>query len=350
MDWLNNVKRLGRTFEMEETLWCGPSGSGVEFQLKGGKCKIMLVGDERAPDSHRTARVAVTVDGKRVVDTMMNRYQANEEQVISVSGNEDGTPVIVRVIKLSEAQDSSFGIMRINAEGAVCRAPDRDRKIEFIGDSITCAYGVDAEIDDEYRTNDEDAEKGYACITAELLKADFSIFAMSGFGVLSGYSDDGKIHSDGCVPKYYDSIGISEARFGGLVFPQDVKWDFKRFKPDTVVINLGTNDWSYCRREPSGIYSFTEKYEEFIGQIREKNPDARIICTLGILGDQLFKAVTNAVNSFREKTGDERIDLFRFEEQNIELDGVAECGHPSYATHAKAAKALAEYLSAAERR
>lgn len=112
--------------------------------------------------------------------------------------------------------------------------------IEFVGDSITCGYGVDAKDQNEnFKTLTENFSKTYAYLAAQALDADYSVVAFSGHGIISGYSGDGTKNAEGTLPKYYTKLGRNEN------YPGD--WDFENHQPDFVVINLGTNDNTYVK-------------------------------------------------------------------------------------------------------
>ena len=87
----------------------------------------------------------------------------------------------------------------------------------------------------------------------------------------------------------------------------------------------------------------TEQYTKFLKTVREKNPDALLFCTLGIMGDRLFPYVQLAVKNYTDETGDTHIHTMRFEPQNAE-DGYSADWHPSIVTHDKAAARLTEEI------
>lgn len=62
------------------------------------------------------------------------------------------------------------------------------------------------------------------------------------------------------------------------------KWNHNNWKPDLVVINLGTNDFS-TRPRPDKIM-FNRKYEKFIKRIKEVYNDVYVICITGPMIDE----------------------------------------------------------------
>ena len=139
MQGLFNVKKVGRTYENDKELWLALSGSGAEFVFTGDTLKISMTGNRT--DGKEEPRAAVFVDGERKADVMLPDKQTDIE--IKGKGSE---PVTVQIIKLSEAAQSCCAVTAIDpGNGSIKPAPVRQHKIEFIGDSITCGYGVDDE-------------------------------------------------------------------------------------------------------------------------------------------------------------------------------------------------------------
>lgn len=345
------AKRLGRTMLRKETgiLWCTHSGSGISFTAYGMECLLTLKADRSYADERSAARYAVYADGQIVESGILNK----PERSVRFPVSPDGTSV--RVVKLSEAMNSALGIasIRITADHKTVRTrngvllapePVKPHFIEFIGDSITCGYGVDGVCGtDSFRTDNENAGKAYAMLAANMLNADYSLVCFSGHGILSGYTSDGTINRNDLLPPYYSRTGISESvpdGNGNRIL--DDAWDFS-ILPDLIVINLGTNDASYTGSDAEKQALFTAKYTAFLKTVREQNPTAQILCTLGIMGQTLCPAVEQAAAQYIAETGDNRIRVMRFAEQ-LPADGFAVDWHPSAVTHQKAAYALAAYI------
>lgn len=335
-----NAKLMGRTYLNDEgTLWCALSGSGAEFEFTGKNLDIIIESDKvtsTGPREHYS-RLAIYVDGERVVDDMLND---NIKKYSPIQGDTEVTKT-VQIIKLSETAMSCFGILPINLEGGASIKPTeaKPHKIEFIGDSITCGYGVDDEEPTHtFATSTEDVTKAYAYKTAQALGADYSMFSISGWGIISGWSGDGKQHPEQQIPLYYEKQAFSYGGFND-VEAQSVDWDFGRYQPDLVVINLGTNDESYCKTDEEKRAAYVAGYVEFLKTVRKNNPDSRILCVLGIMGDALYPCVEQAVADYSAETGDTNISAFHLEPQKPE-DGLVADYHPTETTHTKAAEAL----------
>ncbi len=333
-----SVKTLGRTYFNDGILWCALSGTGAEFTVSGANLSVTLAGDNMHNGENR-ARIAILVDGERVIDDMLD---APEKTYTVFEGEKEA---VVTVIKLSESPHSTIGIKSIEVTGTIAPTPQKETLIEFIGDSITCGYGVDDEDrNHHFSTSTEDVTKAYAYIAASTLDADYSMVSFSGYGVISGYTSTGSLNDTQTVPRFYDKLGFSH----GDGFPaSDTAWDFSARQPDIIVVNLGTNDDSYCGGNKEREAEYTAGFTAFLKQIRALNPDAKIVCGLGIMGDRLYPAMERAVTYYVAETADANIECLRFDVQK-ESDGYAADWHPTFATHTKAADKLVGALTEGE--
>ena len=339
---LNDAKLLGRTYRADDgSIWMGLPGTGAELEFTGERLSVTLRGN--AASSDKAARVGVFVDGQRTSDICVNA----SKQTVDVTGK-GSTTVTVRIVKLSECSDSCCAIVGADAHGgSIKKASDKQRKIEFIGDSITCGYGVDdPDLTHGFSTATEDCTKGYAYKTAQLLNADHSLVSFSGYGVVSGWTGTGEKNTYSLVEPYYESYGFTEnSGFDGKK-PSDIKWDFSRFVPDVVVLNLGTNDMSYTLDDPGRQQEYIAGYVDFLKKIRSVNPNAKIICALGTMGTLLCPAMQQAVTLYSTQTGDKNIAAIELPLQDQENDGSVIQGHPTEITHDKAAKLVSEKIKA----
>lgn len=338
-----NVKTLGRTYFEEDTLYCALSGTGAEFSFTGTKCSVVIQGDSNSANSSMKdnhARVGIYVDGERVVDDMINEA----EKSYDVFESSEAKEVTVSIVKLSESPMSTFGIKEIRATGTKIKpTADKDMLIEFIGDSITCGYGIDdPDRDHHFVTGTEDVTKAYAYLTAKALDVDYSMVSFSGYGIISGYTTGEEKISAQTVPQYYTKLGFcwgSNDPFS----PSRVDWDFSKRQPDLIVLNLGTNDDSYTKDDAAKQTEYSEAYTEFLKLIRENNPDARILCAFGVMTDRLFPYIQQAVDNYTKETGDSNISTLKFDVQSAS-DGYSADWHPSVTTQQKTADKITEEI------
>lgn len=328
----DNVKILGRSYFENGVRYFSHSGSGIEFCCRGEYAIINIVDDSdgRYYSNHK-ARFAIYKNGEVMVDETIT--ESEKAYHIPLDGYE--TDSVITIIKLSEAQYSAMGIGEIAVYGKTDIVPTEEKplKIEFIGDSITCGYGTDTESERGYfSTATENFTKTYAYLAAEKLNADYSAVCFSGYGVYSGYTSNGVRNSSDVVPLYYDK---SCFLYGG----RDITWDFSEFQSDIIVINLGTNDASYCGSSLSGRQEFTRRYAEFIKQVRMHNPYAYIMCILGDMNNTMYSCIQAAVSNYINETADKRISA-QTVSYRMDINDIVINGHPGYLSNLHAANDL----------
>ncbi|MCM1133863.1 MAG: GDSL-type esterase/lipase family protein [Ruminococcus flavefaciens] len=335
-----NVKYTGRNiYDENNVLWLVQSGSAIEFTVTGKSAEITINGDSFIEsDEKYRPRYAVIVDDEIILDELL---RVSEKTVELFSGKESRTAT-VKVIHLSEANNGAVGVssIKVNSDLPVPVAPTakKDLQIEFIGDSITCAYGVEGKDQYEnFKTSTENFMKSYAYLTAKQLDADYSAVSYSGHGIISGYSQNGDRETDSLVPDYYDYVG----KLGSYKVP----WDFDSHQKDVVVINLGTNDNTYTSvdYETRGP-EFAEEYAKFLNNVHERNPKAYIICTLGTMGcTENFPYIEQAVETFKKESGYDRIMCYQ-SATHTQADGLGSDWHPSEKTQQNSAYVLADKI------
>ncbi len=332
-----SVKPIGRTFYEGGVRYFSHSGSCVEFVCRGEYATVKLIDDSqgRYLQGHKP-RYAVYKNGFVVEEGTLNET----EKICYIPLDGDYTDTVIKVMKLSEAQYSAMGVGEITLYGKNRIKPteEKDLKIEFIGDSITCGYGID-ETDEKgvFSTATENFSKSYAYLTAESLDADYSAVCFSGYGVYSGYTSNGVLNDEDTVPLYYDK---SCFLYGG----RETQWDFSEFQSDVVVINLGTNDASYCADSLGGRQEFTRKYTDFIRQVRYHNPYAYIVCILGDMNNSLYSCIEQAVSNYINSGFDHRVTAMTIGYKMGENDIVIN-GHPGYMSNIYAANELSSKIS-----
>lgn len=319
-----NVKFIGRFYIKDEITWLVLSGSSIEFYLTGKSAEMNLAGDNSAIylAEDQRPRYAIYVDDKQLIDTTMGEL----EKTIELFNNPEEKEIKIRIILLSEGSHGPIGIknVKVNSCSQKVIRPSEYKKfrIEYIGDSITCAYGIEcASTSEPFQTTTQNFEKSYAYLSAQELDADYSGVCYSGSGVAGGGSQ---------MPDHYTKTNAFTS--------YNEEWDFTKFPNDVVLINLGTNDSGYAAESKHDEY--IQKYASFLELIRKKNPNAYIVCTLGMMGcENLFPLIEKAISLL----GDEKISSFLLPQQKIE-DGIGSQYHPNAVTHAKAGKIVAEKI------
>lgn len=332
-----NVRLIGRTYAEDNTTWIPQSGSAIEFFATCTSLSLDMAGDaSTSNDADHQPRFAVLVNGEVVLDDTLSQTTCT----IEVPLKEALKDAVVEVIHLSEALKGIIGVSAIHVESD---SPDpvrptsaKSKSIAFVGDSITCGYGVEAKSTDEpFRTTTENFMKTYAYLAAQELDADYETVCYSGYGVYSGWRDDGERGTENIVPPVYELVTVGSEH----------TWDFAAHQRDVVVVNLGTNDSVYTGEDEERIAEFTQAYTEFLGQIRELNPESLIVCTVGTMdnGYLLYPAIEQAIRDHASITGDTRTHCYLSALIDAE-DGYGTGDHPNEASQRKAAKELVEAI------
>jgi len=352
MEHLREITLYGRyTLDPEGTLWLASSASGAGFTVRNARyLRFRLRGDDTCGDPARAGirpRYAVYVNGRKAVDALMERTEpgAPAEETVTIFEGTEPWSVEIRFSKLSECTQSLMGIREIETDGDVAPVPARKRRIEFIGDSITCGYGVEGAPGQVFTTATENAEKAYGWLTARALDAECMLTCFSGHGLISGYTE-GEINDRELVQPYYEHVGGNSFVLPGGKRLQEIPWDFTRFRPDAVVIHLGTNDASWCRGIPERRALYRDRYTAFLPVVRRNNPGARILCVLGTMTEDLNADMREAAERYIRESGDGLARILTVPLQDKERDGTGTDEHPSAATQRLLAERVAAELKA----
>lgn len=335
-----NVKYTGRNiYDKNNIAWLVQSGSAIEFTVNAKSAEITINGDGfTESDEKYRPRYAVIVDDEIILDELLSV----KEKTVTLFEGTSARTANVKVIHLSEANNGAVGVSNIAVESdspaPVVPAPKKQLSIEFIGDSITCAYGVEADTQYEpFSTSTENFMKSYAYLTAKQLDADYSAVSYSGHGIVSGYSQNGDAETGSLVPDYYDYVG----KLGTYKTP----WDFESHQNDVVIINLGTNDNTYASKDyDTRGPEYAELYTKFLEHIHEVQPDAYIICTVGTMGcTEMYPFIEDAIADFKKSTGYDRIMSYQ-SVTHTQSDGFGADWHPSEKTQQNSAYVLADKI------
>lgn len=342
----NNYRLGGRYTWQEKTLYLAYSASYIEFCCEGS-CTVTadLISDGIPEGKEFAAWAAVFVNDE---EQPSRRFELQKgSNIYTLYAAEKKENVKIRLMKYSEAAFSSLGIEAIYVESGELLTPPQEPKkvIQFIGDSITCGYGIEGKVDiDLFTTKQENPWNAYACRTARLLNADFELVSWSGNGIISHYVDETvneQRHDKPWMQELYpysdreleERLGRSEAEL--------TVWKREQ-EPDVIVVHLGTNDGSYTRFVEERNVLFVEGYVSFLKQIRQQHERASIICMLGVMRQELNDHVAKAVAITRQQ-GDGNVYFLEVPLAR-EWDGLGTDYHPSMGTHEKMAELLAQYI------
>ena len=221
------------------------------------------------------------------------------------------------------------------------------RKIEFVGNSITCGYGNEGmKKEEHFEYETENHYYSYASITARNLNAQHWVVARSGIGAYRNYGEAKTGSPRSCMPVQYEYTGYAwDLKLRDEASFLSEKWDFCRYQPDVVCINLGTNDLSTNNYD---LELLKQGYQKLLKLVRQHNPKAKIVFLTGsmLYNQELQEAkqLLNDITAEAKKAGDK--EVYRFDMSPISGDAFyGNDYHPNIYQDEKMAAELTAYLS-----
>jgi lysophospholipase L1-like esterase len=240
------------------------SASSVTFGFKGTECTVNV----KAQDTYEHHNyVVIEVDGK-----YLGRQQIQTTGTaipVKVACNGEHT---ISIYKATEAANGN--VIFTGAKGDLFKVKKIvKKKIEFIGDSITCGMGNDTIAIPCGKGEWYDQHNGYysyAPITARALDADFLLSSVSGIGMYRNWNDE------------HDKEAIMPDVYENLYLNKDTSKPYASgFNPDITCIALGTNDFSegdgIKPRLPFNEDKYVANYITFIKTVYKHSPNTQIV-------------------------------------------------------------------------
>ena len=252
------IKILGvRNLASDTAINADWSASGIEFTAT---CEGDVTFAVETND--KGAYFRAYVDGAPVMNGDSPYFEITGKGEIVLKDIPKGTHSI-RVIKVTGYTLALAAFTSVKLTGIIAEEAPKDKElyIEFVGDSITCAWGTIGTFDGKYTS--QDATLGYSYLLAEALDADYSLTALSGQGICCGTPG---------VP-----LGYKYACYGK---DANTEYDFAR-KANLIVVNIGTNDETKAIDQTQ----FKTDFKAWVEYAKEKNG-----------ADCKFLAVTNMKN------------------------------------------------------
>ena len=301
-------------------------GTSIKLNFSGSSLAVVL-DDEKGMNFFN-----VIIDGEYDAPYVLQAKQGEATYVISTTLAD--TKHSVEIYKRTEGQEGSsmFKGLMISDKGELFAPPSRPaRRIEIYGDSITSGMGNEgADNGADNLASEKNNYRAYGAFAARELNAELHTISQSGIGVMISWFDF-------IMPQFYDQINAAGNN--------DSQWDFSQWTPDVVVINLMQNDSWLIDREKrlQPLPNDAERvahYQQFVSTIRQKYPQAQIICVLGSMDatrtEKWPNYIRQAVANLQAE-GDNKIDTLFFE-----FTGYGQ--HPRVAQHKANGHKLAQFI------
>jgi len=293
------------------------TGSAVYFEIGHGDAIYHVLVDDRA-----VSKLVKPAPGLYVIDGLAaGRHTAR-----------------VEVASENQAGPIDFGgfFTGVNTQGEQPKA--LERKIEFIGDSHTVGYGNTSstrECTDAEVWLKTDTSQAFGPLTASHYHADYRINAISGRGVVRNYNG---FLAD-TLPQAYPFVLFDKKETA-----VDSNW-----RPQVVVISLGTNDFSTALnpgekwKTRDDLYTDYEKtYVAFVRRLRVKYPSTFFVLAATDMSDGEIQKEVRKVIAQLNAAGAKRVAFAAFNH----LEFTACNFHPSLADDKKMAQSIIDVIDA----
>ncbi len=319
-----HYKTQGRIYKTSNRLYLDWSASGFEFSANcSGDVYVTFQVDSVNTGETGGCFFTVIVDGVEKGRAACRLTETGVQKVKIASGLSEGIHHF-ELYRQSEI-GSVVSVNGVSLNGTLLEAPKKNALyIEFVGDSITTAYGnlavsSTANSGTPLYTN---AMQGYAYMTAHnKLGADFSLVAVQGIGASVGWQP---YTMNTAYPK--------------LRYPKDntTAYDFAR-QPDVVVLALGTNDMNRYSNFGMSLSDVKQGFATMLATVRQKNPHAKIVWIHGMM----LSSSSSLIQEVVAEAGGANAGIY---ELRLTQNNSGGNGHPNVSGHTSFANDLSAYI------
>ena len=273
-------------------------GTSVSFDWTATYFRITFSGQSLTMKASDTKRNYYTV----WIDSPTS---AEPHRVIAVAGNDTVIELVdptflkksrravheVIVQKRTEGEQGTTTIHEFTTLKGTFSAstPLAERQLEFIGDSYTCGYGIDAKSRlEKFTPETENASRSYAAIVSRYFGADYVAIAHSGMGIARNYNS--KFKNWWMPDRYLQTYDMDST--------QATRWNAAEsdFHPAMTIVYLGANDFSTALAPR--YEDFRKHYYRLFGYIKANyGEDHPILCVATKTHEYLFNYVRDLVNN-----------------------------------------------------
>jgi lysophospholipase L1-like esterase len=314
------VGRIDFTNAAKPRFWA--AGVYITASFKGAACTLLINDEEMHGTDHNYIEV--------IIDGISSRIQTTgKTNEIEIAKGLKNTAHSLVICKDTESGTGYLEFVGLKCEALLTPPKQTQRRIEYIGDSITTGTGADqsqvacgaGQWHDQHN-----AYMSYGARTSRALNAQWQLTAVAGIGLLHSCCN-----MDILMPQVYNKVYLRN---------DSLQWDFNRYKADVVTICLGQND---------GVQDHDKYCAAYVGlikNIRSKYPAASIVCLTSPMANAALTAVlkqylADVVNTVNN-SGDKKVSTFFFTRSyNSGCDS-----HPDINEHGLIANQLTAYIKA----
>jgi len=293
-------------------------GVYIRAKFKGTYCNIVM-DDEELYNQHNYLAIQIDNQPPQRVQTT-----AKHNVIKAASNLRDGEHIIT-ICKNTEAGIGYLEFIGFQCNKLMPITATPSRRLEFIGNSITCGTGSDQSnfpCGQGQWYDQHNAFMSYGPLTARALDAHWMLSSVSGIGLIHSCCDM-KI----TMPQVFDKINMRD---------NSLQWDFNKYQPHVVTVCLGQNDGK------QDSTTFCNAYLRFIRTLRGYYPNASIVLLSSPMADADLSAVLKSyIKTIVVASGDKNVSYYFFSKRYH-----GGCGdHPTLEEHQLIAKELTAYIS-----
>lgn len=316
--WIQYTGRIDFSDKSRPRFWS--PGVYIQARFKGPSCQVILTDEVLYGSYHNYIEIIIDEKASRV-------KLKNRTDTLTITGNKFK---IIHDLIICKNTESGIGYLEFRGLRCESLSPPVSkpkRKIEFIGNSITCGMSSDLSsipCDAGQWYDQHNAWLSYGAITARALKADWHLTAVSGIGLIHSCCNMTIV-----MPQVFDKINLRT---------DSIRWNFSNYQPDVVTICLGQNDGI----QDSAI--FCSAYVKFIKKLRGYYPKATIICLTSPMADPqltlVLKKYLSSIVASVNQSGDKKVYNYFFQKRYYHGCG----SHPDLEEHRQMAGELKVFI------
>ena len=295
-------------------------GSTISLDFTGTTLKVKF--------NDALAYYHITVDNNEPLKWCTSKF--SEFQLNNLSNEKHN--ITITLISEGIFRNPEFYGFAVEDKAVVSRPADKKLRFEFIGNSITCGYGTEVTDRSPYNDSTSNFCHGFAYRTAQAFDADFMVVARSGIGIYRNYGDKDYATAYGCMPDNYEKLWLDSPH----------KWDFSKFTPDVLFINLGTNDtWEMSSFNAE---AYEKNYRKLMKTVLSHYPKVTIVLLTGsMMGTEALNAVKPILDKIQADFTNKKHPVYRFD--MTPSAGLGADWHPCAAQQEEMSKELIQFLT-----
>ncbi|MYN25651.1 bifunctional acetylxylan esterase/glucomannan deacetylase AxeC2 [Duganella levis] len=286
-------------------------GGGVRFSYPGVSFYVNFNG------TRLSAKVLASGESNYMdvlVDGVARKLHMQEgRQTLTLAENLAPGPHAVEIVNRTETWQGTATLLNFETDGTWLAPPQLPaRKLLLLGDSVTCGAAIDRVPGDDKGAASANPRASYGMLMAQQLKAQVQLVCYGGRGLIRTW--EGKTNE------------LNLAEYYGMALPTQpigVPWDQRNYRPDAIVVAIGTNDMTtgIPEREP-----YVSAYVSLVRTLLDDHPQAQIMLTEGgILTGEKQAALRGYIEETVRRTGSPRVHAIK----STGYPGDDKNGHPT---------------------